>query len=302
MKASKLRALWRFLKQPTHANWQAFYYPATPATIKLVVIGAQKGGTTALYNYLGQHPAVNPPLNKEVNYFNALADKTPNYQSYLSHFPVTHDPAAPNYSIDVSPNYMIDIGVVAPLINKVLPSAKIGVLLREPVSRAVSSWFMYKKYHTQDPDWFINATWVREASNTNTKIVRRSPAFGASFASDIQEELTVMASGDRIEYPIVEYGLYKAQLEALLGVFSRDQIIFLSNDELDQDTQSSLDKITDFIGITRHKLSPEQLEKHFVGDNKTPIEAHELAELAAYYTQQNKGLEDLIGRKLSWMD
>lgn len=302
MKAAKLRALWRYLKQPTRANWHTFYYPATPATVPLVVIGAQKGGTTALYNYLGQHPAINPPHNKEVNYFNALANTKPDLQSYLRHFPVTHDPAAQNYSIDVSPNYMIDIDVVAPMIQQILPDAKIGVLLREPVSRAISSWFMYKKYHMQDPDWFINAAWVRNASNSNAKIVRRSAAFGVSFANDIQEELAVMASGNRIEYPIVEYGLYKTQLQALLEVFSRDQIMVLSNEELDQDTQNTLDKIADFIGITKHKLSSEQLEKHFVGDNKAPVEEQELAELAAYYAQQNSGLEHIIGRTLSWMD
>ncbi|HBE53503.1 MAG TPA: sulfotransferase, partial [Cyanobacteria bacterium UBA11369] len=43
--------------------------------IDFIIIGAQKSGTTSLYNYLIQHPQVVPARTKEVHYFDLNFDK-----------------------------------------------------------------------------------------------------------------------------------------------------------------------------------------------------------------------------------
>ncbi|HVD33452.1 MAG TPA: hypothetical protein VNC19_07735, partial [Gemmatimonadales bacterium] len=40
-----------------------------------LIIGAQRSGTTSLFNYLVQHPDVLPPLGKEIHYFDFLYDR-----------------------------------------------------------------------------------------------------------------------------------------------------------------------------------------------------------------------------------
>ena len=53
------------------------------------VVGAPKCGTTALYQYLAQHPDVFLPETKEVHYFGSdlyLPGETRSEQEYLKHF------------------------------------------------------------------------------------------------------------------------------------------------------------------------------------------------------------------------
>ncbi len=50
-----------------------------------IIIGESKCGTTSLYNYMIQHPAIKPALTKEINFFNWSYDKPQNW--YSAHFP-----------------------------------------------------------------------------------------------------------------------------------------------------------------------------------------------------------------------
>ena len=34
-----------------------------------IIVGAQKGGTTALFRLLSKHPQIKPPLKKEIHFF-----------------------------------------------------------------------------------------------------------------------------------------------------------------------------------------------------------------------------------------
>ncbi len=53
-----------------------------------LIIGAQKGGTTSLFNYLVQHPDVLAPLSKEVHYFDLHYARGINW--YRGRFPYAH--------------------------------------------------------------------------------------------------------------------------------------------------------------------------------------------------------------------
>ena len=56
-----------------------------PKPPEFIIIGAQKGGTTSLYNYLIQHPQIAPAAQKEIHYFDFNFDKSPDW--YCSQFP-----------------------------------------------------------------------------------------------------------------------------------------------------------------------------------------------------------------------
>src|SRR5262245_13924978 len=59
MEAVSLKPLWKRI-------WQA---PVATLLPRLIVIGAQKAGTTALTKYLAQHPRFLPSRVKEISYF-----------------------------------------------------------------------------------------------------------------------------------------------------------------------------------------------------------------------------------------
>src|SRR4051812_27467497 len=62
---------------------------AEPPRVTFVIAGAQKGGTTALFDYLGDYPDIALSDVKEVHYFDdeAVDWAAPNHGAYHGHFP-----------------------------------------------------------------------------------------------------------------------------------------------------------------------------------------------------------------------
>ncbi len=114
-----------------------------------IVIGAQKAGTTWLYECLSEHPEVFVPRMKEVHYFirpehDRLSRMANGLDWYKSLFP--DDPK--RVSGEITPDYIF-FPYVAEAIRAVNPAMKIVALLREPVARAHSAYWMRRRY---DPD------------------------------------------------------------------------------------------------------------------------------------------------------
>jgi hypothetical protein len=109
-----------------------------------LIIGAQKSGTSSLYNYLTQHPDVCPALVKEIRYFNKYFSKGTNW--YRGHFPsslyisyVNKISGRDMITGDGTPSYLSD-PYVPRRVFEVIPQVKLIVLLRNPVDRAYSHY------------------------------------------------------------------------------------------------------------------------------------------------------------------
>ncbi len=110
----------------------------------LVVIGAQKCGTTALNHYLELHPEIAMSKPNELNYFIERRNWSRGIDWYQRHF----DPATPVRG-DQSPNYTIyphDPGVPERM-HEVIPDAKLIYMIRDPLKRIGAHWVHnYAKY------------------------------------------------------------------------------------------------------------------------------------------------------------
>ncbi len=103
----------------------------------LVVIGAQKCGTSALHYYLGLHPEVSMSTPKELNFFIRPQEWKRGIEWYESHF--TEDAkvrgeSSPNYT-----NHPRSKGVPRRM-HSVVPDAKLILLVRDPLERIVSAY------------------------------------------------------------------------------------------------------------------------------------------------------------------
>ena len=102
-----------------------------------VILGAMRAGTTFLRRMLVQHREVCPSRKKELHYFEY------NYQRgerwYRAFFPTSNAANALRY-LDCSPCYLFHPLVPARM-QADLPDAKLLVLLRNPVERALSHYF-----------------------------------------------------------------------------------------------------------------------------------------------------------------
>src|SRR6056297_3866495 len=100
-------------------------------------LGAQRSGTSTLNHYLSQHPQFRAPIRKEVHYF----DK--NYyrgvEWYKGYFPM-QSRSRISVTGEVSPFYIFH-PYCAERIARDLPHARFIVLLRNPVSRAISHYW-----------------------------------------------------------------------------------------------------------------------------------------------------------------
>ena len=99
-----------------------------------IIVGAQKAGTTSLYNCLKQHPEIVPASKKEIQYFSQFYNK--GYDWYLQHFKLRDDNLQ---SGEASPFYLFHPHAAA-RIAQALPEVRIIVLLRNPVQRAISHY------------------------------------------------------------------------------------------------------------------------------------------------------------------
>jgi len=103
----------------------------------LIVIGAQKCGTSALHFYLGLHPEVSMSETKELNFF----IKRRNWGLGLDWYRRQFDPEVPVRG-ESSPNYTAYplFRGVPNRMRTVVPDAKLIYLVRDPLERISAQW------------------------------------------------------------------------------------------------------------------------------------------------------------------
>ena len=110
-------------------------------------LGTQKGGTTTLHRLLEQHPDVYLPACKEVHFFDQNHDAGEGW--YRNHFA---NAKAHQTSGEITPFYLFHPDVPG-RIHNLLPTARMVVLLRDPVERTISQLFHARKrgFETLEP-------------------------------------------------------------------------------------------------------------------------------------------------------
>ena len=122
--------------------------------LNFLCIGAQKCGTTWLYETLSRHPQFAFPGGKEVHYWDQPGDRTVKW--YLSLFS-----SDVHINGDITPAYAILAPDVIHSIYQALPQLKLVYLIRDPIDRAWSAAKMalYRAEMTHEEasdQWFID--------------------------------------------------------------------------------------------------------------------------------------------------
>jgi Sulfotransferase domain len=109
----------------------------TAALPNLIVIGAQKCGTSGLHYYLGLHPEIAMSTPKELNFFIAERNWDRGVEWYRRHFDAgasVRGESSPNYTA-----YPHHAGVPERM-HSLLPEARLILLVRDPVERIAAHW------------------------------------------------------------------------------------------------------------------------------------------------------------------
>jgi hypothetical protein len=115
-----------------------------------LIIGAQKCGTTWLWEMLRQHPGTDLRNRKEIHFFSSSKNYRKGKEWYYQHFRrADSDRVIGEASTDYFYNHVLidnltrdpELPEVPELIHQELPGARIILILRDPVKRAVSAYF-----------------------------------------------------------------------------------------------------------------------------------------------------------------
>lgn len=254
-----------------------------------VIIGAQKSGTSSLYNYLAGHPHVLCPCVKEVHFFDTEEAYSQGLNWYRKHFPATLRRSALGFSSkarvltgEASPEYLFH-PVVPARAARALPHAKFIALLRNPVERAYSQYQMNLKFG-REPLPFLEAVQAEE-----------------SRIGEHRERLLSGQCQDSMEYRYYSYcsrGIYADQLERWLKHFGRDQLLVIPSEEFFTETAETYAAVLGFLGLA--DWQPPEFKVHWWGGDYAQMDPEARTELQRFFAPHNERLFDLIGRKFDW--
>jgi hypothetical protein len=251
----------------------------------LITLGAMRGGTTSLYNYLSMHPQIRRPLHKEIEYF------TTNFgfgeEWYRAHFNLRRMTYQPVITTESSPSYLFDSRTPA-RVKQLLPDAKFIVLLRNPADRAFSHYqLMVTKGH-------------------ETLSFPESLAAEASRVEGEHEKME--ADPDFISIPFRRYsyvghGMYARQLEGWFQHFSRDQFLIVNSEDLYRDPRSVYLAALRFAGLKEWLPPAFRTYAYNINPGVRQLRQDETtrAVLLRRFEGPNRELAALLGRDLGWV-
>jgi Sulfotransferase domain len=263
-----------------------------------MIVGAQKAGTTALYEYLSQHPQIQPTKEKELHYFNCDARYKNGIEFYRSFFqPVVESKLA----FDASPGYLHNPEAPGRIYAH-NPDVKIIILLRDPVERAYSAWNMYRKMYLRNRNWFFD-DWVSFCGASGFTILRRQDDHIFNFLQYAIDEIDLQDTNKPstlLESPILSHGHYHDQIERYLSLFNESQILILENSQMRISTVECLQKIEAFLGVSGCDWRNTNLTPVFEGEYAEPVDVTARRLLNDYYAQSNERLFELLGERYTW--
>ena len=198
---------------------------------KLIIIGAQKSGTTAIHAALMQHPRVMPAIHpetgeivKEVQFFAYRYEKGLDW--YESHFPIPPEDFGPVTYTESTPCYFCD-GRAPKRLAQTINDVRLIVTLRDPVERAYSHFNHYSQIVDKSQKW----DWKRPGGSFHENIL-------AEFENPYENW-----------YGLVKRGYYDEQFERYLCFFPRDQIHVMIMERWSLDPDAAMSELLEFAEL-----------------------------------------------------
>jgi hypothetical protein len=240
-----------------------------------IVIGAQRCGTTSLYEYLTEHPAILPASRKEVHYFDVHYDRGSEW--YRTHFPLAGDGSMTG---EATPYYLAH--PLVPLrVRALLPEVRLVVMLRDPVERAVSHY--HHEVSTGDETLPLETALAVEGKRLDGE-------------EDRLRSRTLYRSNAHQHFGYVARGHYAEQLERWFALFPREQILVLNSNALFADPPGHMRRVFDFLGLPDRELPAYRIHN----SRSYELDAALRNRLAAAFVPSNQRLYALLGEDFGW--
>lgn len=207
-----------------------------------LIVGAPRSGTTHLYKGLRQHPEVFMSDFKEPMFFAYQDDPRPSVISDLGEYEnLFREAQTGQVTGEASTLYLYSERAADNIADKI-PNAQLIAILRNPVERAFSQYTFQRFLQTEPLETFEAALAAED---------------GRAETDDIPFHL------------YTRVGLYSRQIRRYQQRFRPEQLLFLLQDDLDQDPDGVFSQIFQHIGVEasfrpdlRHRTNASGVPQH----------------------------------------
>lgn len=201
------------------------------------IVGVQKAGTTTLDDWLSQHPQIYCYDSlKDVHLFGVLSKEE--IENKLAQEPSPYKEQ--KVVLQSAVNYIFYPQLLK-AIKDVCPDAKLIVIIRNPVDRAVSAYAYFHKM-------------LREKRSAEEALLY-APKTELSF------------SKDNNDFTYIEHGFYYRQIKDCLQYFSRNQLLVLDYADLVKEPELLTKRIFSFLAVDENFV-PDFTPKNVTGEVK----------------------------------
>lgn len=235
-----------------------------------LIVGAMKGGTSSLFQWLCYHPEVAPPEMKDGEYIKETGWFTVEamlnrYDGYCWLWRNANGKMCGEASSDYFHTYG-----VPEKIYRVNPEMKIIILLRNPIDRAWAHYWHEVNYNKEED---------------------------MSFEKAIQRR--IIDWFDIYHYCYLEIGHYAQHLERWYKIFPSKNIAVLFSEEVWKESEFWYDQIQKFLGFKNvYKLSKANVFNKGTYTQEMSVKTRE--QLREYYRHHNLILSQVLNKEITW--
>ena len=238
-------------------------------SLDFMIVGAQKSGTTALAEFLAEHPAIEMAANKEAHLFDdrEFDDKWTASEINERYAPLfsenqeftEHQESTENQEFtesedvlrgEATPVYLY-LPEIAQRLYHYNPDLKLIVLLRDPVERGYSQYCM-------------------ESARGNETL----PFWLALLLEPFRLFLDRNSMGDESSVRRHSYrdrGYYARQLHNLMQVFDSSQVLILRTEDLRLKHEQTMGQIFAFLGVAPIAVIPREIFSQSTSLDEVPV-------------------------------
>lgn len=252
-----------------------------------IVIGAQRSGTTAIFQSLAEHPQVlRPTVDKGTDYYTLHYERGLDW--YRSRMPLARPSRVqgsryrPLQAFEACTYYMFHPFAVERLARD-FPDVRLVVMLRNPVERAYSA-YKHEFARGFEPEATFLGALEREDARLDGEVER--------MRQDVSYE-----SVPHRHHAYRQRGQFAEQLKRVYKNFSREQVYVMESEAFFADPVAEYRHLIDFLGLAN--WAPARIDRHNARPGSPmPADAREF--LVDHYRDCDGELAELLGRAPSW--
>lgn len=240
-----------------------------------MIIGTQRGGTTSLFHYLSENTSVSSPREKELHFFSEKYEKGISW--YKSRFPTKKR----TITGESTPYYLFH-PLCAERIAKHVPDARLVLMLRNPVTRAYSNYWLVVEHGREN----LSFEEALKAEEERTKGEEEKIVKNENYNSEKHRLYSYVARGRYIE-----------QIERYMKFFPKEKFLFLRSEDFFKDPLATTKQTLNFLDLPLEEM--KELKQHNAIDYPK-MKAETKKSLSEYFKPYNEKLYSYLGIDFGW--